>query len=213
MFIANFTPDTIEWTHVGQSGKLETDDILEFDDARGKHILNKWGKRGLIRVSYEDKGNEDELREKSMKQYREFWEGQVNYFNTQNMQRENENKPFVAPSKVLEEKAKELNLGLKSPWVVQPQPDPSAGDRRVTALESELDEMKGMMKDILGTVTEVSKQRDDALIAQFSGKNDIDFRAFVLNNLDKIHNWPEGVQAVVQAQWASTQGGENYPLS
>ena len=110
MYIANFTPDMINWTHAGQNGLLKPGDIVEFNDARGKHILNKWGQRGLIRMSYGDEGNEDELRKQAMEIYTEFWKHQVSYFNRQNLQRENEDKALIEPSKELIKKAEEKGV-------------------------------------------------------------------------------------------------------
>lgn len=211
MYIANFTPDTIEWMHGGKTGQLEEGDILEFEDASGKHILNKWGARGLLRVGYEDKGNEAELREKGMKIYNRFWQRHISVFNQHNESLKNENKPYVHPDPKTEEKAAELGVELVGPWKMI---TPAAGVdvKKLETMEGEMAELKKMVSDLANVTKEATQQRDNALIEQFSGLDDLDFRAWMDMSLAKIRKWPEGIRALVRVKWDTTQSGEVYPL-
>ena len=82
MIIANFTPDTIQWMHVGQVGKLKPDDVGEFPDNRAKHILNRWGPRGLLQIGLND--NREAKRVEAMEIYKQFWFNQISNFNQMN---------------------------------------------------------------------------------------------------------------------------------
>jgi len=211
MYIANFTPDVIKWQHVGVNGKLEPDDITEFDDARGKHILNKWGQRGLIRISYEDKGNEDEKRAEAMDVYNRFWIRQISIFNQHNESLKNENKPYVHPQRQLEDKAKEFKIDLVGPWKVV-QPPEGADPKEIAAMKDEMSELRAMMTELMDVTKDATKQRDGAYIEQFADLSTTDFRTWIESNLAKIRKWPNGVQALIKARWDSTQSGEMYPL-
>lgn len=212
MFVANFTPDAVEWMHVGQTGTLEPGDVIEFDDARGKHILNKWGARGLLRMTYEDKDMEDEKRVEAMKIYTKFWENQIGYFNRQNMARKNEQKPYLPPSKDLEEKAAELKIELETPWAATRQSDP----KEVEELKGEVEALKGMLQDLLQGVQAKPEAKEPNVesiyIEQFNHLEAGAFKLWVEANLSNIRHWPESVQTLIEVKWDQTQGGEPYPL-
>lgn len=212
MYIANFTPDPVEWQHVGVVGTLEPDDITEFDDARAKHILNKWGARGLLKVDYEDKGREDELREQAMKMWRRFWERQVTNFNQHNEVLKNENKAYIRPPRHIEEKARELNIELVGPWKIE-KVQPGADPKEFESMKSELSELKSMVSDMASMMKSVAQQRDDAIIDQFKDLDSANFREWVEDNLAKIRTYPGPIQTLIESRWSSTQGGELYPLT
>jgi len=117
MIIANFTPDRITWMHVGICGDLEPGDIKEFDEARGNHILNKYGPKGLLRLEYGD--DKEDKRDQAMRLWRSFWERQITVFNQANDARRNENRPYSPPSKDLVEHAERLGIELIQPWAVK----------------------------------------------------------------------------------------------
>jgi len=145
MIIANFTPDTIEWWHIGVNGFLNPGDIKEFDDGRAAHILTAYGARGLIQMSYGDKP--EDKKEAAMTQFKAFWEKQVTDHNRMNEdRRENKKLGPINPSKQLEEKAKLLGLELIKPW-------------RVEAKEShEVAKLQDENKELRGTVDRLSVQ-------------------------------------------------------
>ena len=54
MIVGNFTPDPIEWMHIGITGVVNPNEIVEMDNARAKHVLNKFARRGLVQMQYGD---------------------------------------------------------------------------------------------------------------------------------------------------------------
>lgn len=214
MHVANFTPDKIKWMHVGITGTLKPGDITEFDDARGKHILNKWGQRGLLRVTFEDRDNEDEKRVEAMEIYNEFWVKQITNFNQHNESLKNENKPYVYPTKELRGKAEDLKIQLVGPWEVKTEPA-GVDQKELDSLKEQiakLSKLEDMVGQLMNQTGELTRQRDDALISQFQGLDGDDFGLFVLDNMMKIRTWPEHIQILVQSKWEDTQK-EPYPIT
>ena len=73
--------------------------------------------------------------------------------------------------------------------------------------------LKDMVEQLLNVTKDVTGQRDNALIEQFQGLDQIDFREWMDHNMAKVRTWPEAVQALVRAKWEITQGTEVYPLT
>jgi hypothetical protein len=114
MIIANFTPDAILWMHGGQDGTLKPGDIKEFPDARARHILNKFDRRGILVLNFGD--DPDKKRDEAMKIWRNFWVRQVTVFNQDNERRKNTNREYLDPHEELREHAEKLGLELVGPW-------------------------------------------------------------------------------------------------
>lgn len=212
MHIANFTPDTIKWLHVGITGKLEPDDITEFEDARGKHILNKWGARGLLRITYDDRDREDEMREKAMEIYRSFWSRQISNFNQHNESLKNQDRAYVYPTKMLSKKAEDFGIDLIQPWKLKP-PVSETDKKEMDELKDRLGKMEEMMSKMVDTLGDVTKQRDDALVSQFTLLNQEEFKPWLEANLATVRTWPKNVQTLVQVKWIDLYGSEVYPLT
>jgi len=118
MIITNLTPDTIDWLHEGIAGKIKPGEIKEFSENRGKHILNKLDRKGLLQLNYGD--DIEELREKAIQLWKEFWTRQVQMFNQDNERRRNTQREYVDPNPEVDEHAKRLGLELVGPWTVKP---------------------------------------------------------------------------------------------
>lgn len=155
MIIANFTPDPIDWQHIGQVGTLKPGAVEKFEDNRGKHILTKFTARGVLKLEW---GDDQELKKKqAMEQYRKFWTWQVQSFNQDNQKREATKREAVPPTPLLEKKAKELGLELLGPWRA-PQIDESTemGQLKKENLELKIS-MGNMMSKMENLATALEK--------------------------------------------------------
>jgi len=146
MIVANFTPDPINWMHMGVNGTIpgckkgSTDHIVEMSDARARHILNAFAKIGLVQMRF---GDDPEVKEKeSMAQYRRFWEHQIEVFNQNNEQQKEQGNRYSKPTELLETKAEIFGLELKRPWMV-----PVKDDALMKALKEENAELKAANKE------------------------------------------------------------------
>lgn len=150
MFIANYTPDDIDWMHIGVPGTIKTGEMPEFDDKRGNHILTKWGARGLIRMRFGD--NVEEAKKRAMKQYRKFWEWQIQTFNQDNELRKAENRPYVRPTEELEEHAEKLGIDLIAPWTMKKNTAGSAALERNIELETQVATLSKQVESLMKTL-------------------------------------------------------------
>ena len=151
MIVANFTPDPVPWLHIGVSGTLKPGDVLEWDEARAKHVLNKSGRLGIVKMTYGD--NEAIKRDDSMRLWRAFWELQVTNFNQGNEGRKAENKPYARPSKEIVEHAKRLQLELVGPWVSPAKTD----DGAILELKEANKTLTGQLKELSALVSQMVK--------------------------------------------------------
>lgn len=161
MAIANFTPDPVNWMHIGITGTLEPDSIQEFDPARENHILNNLGKRGIVAMKYGD--DEEEKRKEAMATYKEFWLRQIQNFNRDNEIRRNENRAFVEPQPDLEKHAKEFGIELIGPWRVAPT-DTKDTNSKIKFLQAETDEMRQGMSVLSNNIGQLQDQIGDLIL-------------------------------------------------
>ncbi|RPI88691.1 MAG: hypothetical protein EHM41_00010 [Chloroflexi bacterium] len=115
--VANFTPDDVTWTHIGNSATLKSGGRLECNDGRANFILNKYGPRGLVKLEFsEDPDYLVKLKAEAKRRYVEFWRRQIYSFNQFNETLKNENKPYTHPDDMMTQKAQELGINLVGPW-------------------------------------------------------------------------------------------------
>lgn len=217
MIIANFTPDTIEWMHGGINGVLKTNDVKEFDESRGNHILNEYTPRGLLRMEYND---DPEIKKKeAMAIYTRFWEKQVVVFNQHNERLKNENKAFVMATPQLETKAKEMGIELVGPWKLKipaQNKEIERLQRENRELGSKFDKLQDQMADLIQTITserQATTMEKDIYIKQFKQRSKANYLPWVRLNVDKIRSWPPDIQEEAHMKFLAFYGDEEtWPL-
>lgn len=122
MIIGNFTPDSIEWMHIGVSGTINPGETVEFGESRAKHVLNKFARRGLVQMQFGD--DTDVKKEESMKQWTNFWEQQIIQFNQHNEDQKEKGNRYARPTAEIKEKANMLGLELLQPWRIEAKDSP-----------------------------------------------------------------------------------------
>jgi hypothetical protein len=160
MTVANFTPDKIRWTHIGISGVLKPGDITEFEENRAKSILNQYDRRGIVQLLFGD--DEEKKRAEAMRRYTEFWEHQVIVFNEHNEGMKNQNKPYIKPTRELQEHAAKLGLEIISPWKIK-QPEMSADMKELKDENASMKaQMETLMNQVTGLMTLLSKKEAES---------------------------------------------------
>ena len=146
MIVMNGTPDPINWQHQGITGSIpgckegSQDHVVEMDDARANHILNKFAKIGLVQMQF---GDDPEVKMKeSMAQYNRFWEHQIEVFNQNNEQQKESGNRYSKPTDLLAAKAKAFGLEIKRPWMI-----PRKDDEAMKLLREENAELKTANKE------------------------------------------------------------------
>jgi len=154
LIVANFTPDKIDWMHMGIDGTItayskdSTNHIVELDDNRARHLLNAHSKIGLVQMQF---GDEEEVKKKqSLRLYERFWHHQIEVFNQSNEQQKEAGNRYHRPTDILAEKAEEFGLELKKPWTV-----PKRDHARTEALEAENLELRKTIKAQTGQISQI----------------------------------------------------------
>jgi len=220
MIICNFTPDEVPWMHIGQAGVIKPGDIEEFEDSRAKHILNKWGARGILQYDLKD---DPEVKKKLAVQiYKRFWMTQISTFNQTNEAKKNENKPYNFPTDELAEHAQTLGIELVGPWKVIEKTD----DKQVAELQAENKELKTQMTEMRETMSEMMNLvkslkevekipiviETGDLIKRFISLDSKRFKSWVIENAEEIAGWPQSVINKAKEKWDAFYKDMDWPL-
>lgn len=150
MIIGNFTPDPIDWMHIGINGTVEPGETVEMSDSRAKHVLNKFARRGLVQMRYGD--DTLEKKNESMAQWTNFWEHQVVTFNQHNEDQKEKGNRYAKPTETLMAHAKTLGLELLQPFKIKSK-DESAELKAMreenASLRSTVEAQTGQINQIL----------------------------------------------------------------
>lgn len=210
MIVANFTPDIVEWQHVGITGTLLPNDVVDLPEGRANHILNKFGRRGVIVMNFGDK--EEESREKAMGLWRDFWEYQITQFNQHNENQKEKGNRYERPTKEILDHAEILGLELLSPWVVKK----SAGDTGSGGNNTEVEAMKqqmGVLSSTVSTLTDLVQslvsRHDEFDFTTLPAK---DFRKYIIENKDSIKAMPDIDKAKMLRHWAEIEPDKAFPI-
>ncbi len=209
MIVGNFTPDTIEWIHQGMMGEIKPGDVTEFNDGRAKHILNKWGQRGLVQFKLDD--NMEVKQAESLKIYKRFWTNQLIGFNQHNEARKNESKAYVFPTEQVADKAKEFGIELITPWMQQKSTDSKQLQdlkEENLALKNDMKTMAGSMSEMLAMMKELKSKPaipiivdTEKLIKRFRTLQKDVFKPWVEENLTQLLEGPQEVLQEAQKKW------------
>lgn len=242
MIIANYTPEDVEWQHVGINGIMKSGEVKEYDEGRGNHILNKWGARGLLALKFGD--NQDEKKREALAVYKKFWERQITNFNQNNEKRKATQLEYVFPTDQQEKHAKELGMDVLGPWKQKEErgareqqlADENAELRiSVKKANARLDEMMakfdkftqrfGDPKDMVteetpmekaGAVPDTSKSPiiadDEYLRKQFKLMQKKPFKEWIIDNFAIFNNVNPVIMNEIRQKWLTLFPGEDFPI-
>ncbi|MEE9365991.1 MAG: hypothetical protein V3W44_04810 [Dehalococcoidales bacterium] len=211
MIVANFTPDTVEWLHIGIVGKIAPGQVKEFDEARANHILSKYGRRGLLRMEY---GDDEEVKKKeAMILYNRFWEIQIVNFNQHNETLRNENRAFVHATPDVEAHAKAMGHELVGPWkVLKSDSSKEIGElkKENAGLREDMGKLQAQLQELLVKLS--VNVDDDALRRKFRHLGKDAFKPWVVENMADLLTWPAKVVLEARDKWERFYPDEPWPL-
>jgi hypothetical protein len=150
MIVANFTPDDLEWTHIGVTGTIKSGQILEMEDNRARHVLNKLEARGLLRMQFGD--DPGEKQQVALGIYKGFWVKQITGFNNDQDRRKDTHRDPIYPHEQLMNKAKELGVEILGPWAYKPSETTELGQMR-----KENSELRGQVAMLMEKMNDFMK--------------------------------------------------------
>ncbi len=217
--VANFTPDTIEWTHIGVVGTLKPDEIEDFNTGRANHILSKYGNRGLVRLELGD--DKEEIikgkRKVAMKMWRDFWLKQIAYHNQHNENLKNSNCALVDPAEDLRDHAEKLGVDLIGPWSIKQ----FEKDKEVTQLREDNAQLRRDFDELKRLITMTNTREEasanyDSIRSRFKTLNRNNLAAFVNENAADIMAWPMAIVLELKDKYKKfydKDGKDSWPLA
>lgn len=214
MIVANWTPDPINWMHMGITGTIpgykEGSDahIVEMDDARAKHILNEFAKIGLVQMQF---GDDPKVKKKeSIALYNRFWEHQITTFNQGNEQQKEQGNRYNRPTELLSAKADEFDLELRQPWKI-----PKKADADIQALRDENAALRVANKEQGKQIAQILKmlkvgktpempKPDDVVVVnrkKYVSLAEKTMKGWLKNNWDEIQAMPEENRFEIQTKY------------
>lgn len=152
---------------------------IRVDDARGRHLLNVLGPRGLVSLEYGDEG-EGELKKAEIGRRRniEFWRKQVMDFNQLNDAQQQRRLPYIQPAPEIRAAAKRLGIKLYEPMSSKDEftteaqttvaQELAVKERTIATLQQQVQELTRLVADLKSQVLSV------AAGAQEAGHEEID---------------------------------------
>lgn len=212
MIIGNFTPDPIEWMHIGISGTIGPGETVEFGESRAKHVLNKFARRGLVQMQFNDEL--DSKKQESMKQWTNFWEQQIIQFNQHNEDQKEKGNRYARPTEDLKAHAVLLGLELLQPWRIEAKDSPELKrlQEENIALRTTVDAQTGQIAEILEMLKkgqpvpeEVTEEPVADLVTanrkKYASLSATTMSGWVKNNWEEIQEMPEENRFEIQTKY------------
>ncbi len=210
MIIGNFTPDAIDWMHIGISGTIGPGETVEMGESRAKHVLNKFARRGLVQMQFND---DLELKKKeSIKQWTDFWELQIVQFNQHNEDQKEKGNRYARPTPELKTHAEALGLVLLQPWRIESKDSPEL--KRLTQenvdLRATVEAQTGQINEILEMLKKGQPvpEEEEAVtdIVAVNRKKYVSLTAntmsgWLKNNWEEIQEMPEENRFEIQTRY------------
>ena len=222
MLVGNYTPDDIDWEHIGQVGTLKSGFVEDFPDPRANHILTKFGPRGILKVEWDKRNDEKAYQSKAIEMYKRFWHTQIAVFNQGNEARRNENRPYVFPTKSLQQKSDELGMILIEPWKAVKTTESATVNKVLQeneALKESLKSLQGEFRELIELVKEINTKEEKPvsvntaeILQQFKNLSKDNFRNWVIENKSVIPDFPVSVYNAVQGKWRNFYKKDLWPI-
>lgn len=153
----------------GRSASLGPNEkVSGVSEACKNHLVNEFGQRGLVALGYSDSGKEDEIGAKAREINLQFKKRQVRVYNETNEQRKLSRLGYLPPPKKVKEYAVELGIELLEPYTLKDEEKAAIAKtsvenevlkQKLAAQQTEMDELKKMMKQLLEAKDEQAKPR------------------------------------------------------
>jgi hypothetical protein len=168
IILFNPTNEELRDQYIGEDVVIGPGAKVRVDDARGRHILNVLGPRGLVTLEYGDEG-EGEARKAQQGRDRNlaFKKKQIMDFNQMNDQRQQSRRPFITPSDQVKGYSRELGIKLFEPYSTsdasmveskelreeldKKKRELLEKDTSLSTLQAQVAELTSMMSKMLGT--------------------------------------------------------------
>lgn len=183
---------------------------VKVEDARANHILNNFGRRGLVALEYGDdqaedgkKSKKEHKRESALSKNKEFKLRQIAVYNQQNEARANAKMGPLEPTEQVRGYAKELGVKILEPYsTIDPE---SSENAELKKENKELKKQMAVMSDQMGEILDRLREKDieppevptfddeklNAMRRKFRQLGKPNFEGWLKNNKDEVLAYPE----------------------
>lgn len=215
IILFNPTNEEMKTQYIGEDVVLAPGSKVRVDDARGRHVLNVLGPRGLMTLEYGDEGEHEERkarqgRERNM----EFKRKNVMNFNTMNDDRAQKHQGYITPTPTLKEYSRELGIKLFEPYsssddamkvhadlkqkLDEKDRELKSKDDAVATLQAQVAQLTQMVGKVLGAKAAAADPTAQSYWSEFAKKtrsiNGKHFHNWVADNWNEITTAPTEVQ-------------------
>ncbi len=183
--------------------------MVKVHDAKGHHIINALGPRGICLLDYDDHGKEDEIAETGRARNLEFKKRQVVRYNQDNKAREQSLKPYIDPTAQVKRYAEEVGIELLEPYVTEDVKNKKISDleKRLTDQSEEMRTMMAQMTKMMeaqtGVTTPTPEEAEaDAIKQEYNMLQKSALKQWVAENKERYPTFPLEIQEHLAAKWA-----------
>ena len=221
VILFNPTNEDLETQYSGVVTRIpkrgEDGHMLKVDDAKGRHILNVLGPRGLTQLEYGDDSDGGIKKEQKaadgVRRNLEFKKKQVMTYNRDNEARKNKHLEYLQIPKQVEDYAKELGIGLieaynipdvKNEEISELRAALSKKDAEVALLSSQVGELIKALQTSgqIKTNDEKAKDAIKELQIQYKMMTKQQFEPWVTRlGVEKFNKYPIEIQTDILEKW------------
>lgn len=172
LVVWNPTNEKFETQYIGETVIMEPDQKLRVDDARGRHLLNVLGPRGLTSLEYgDDSGIEQKKKTDARKRNLDFKRQQVTRYNQENQRREQAKAPIIDAPAQIKQYAQETGIALIEPYSFHDEEtDKIAAQKQELVAKDEVIKQQGETIEGLKTQMGDLSNKFENLMAIMEGK-------------------------------------------
>jgi hypothetical protein len=189
---------------------------VRVDDARGRHVLNVLGPRGLVTLEYGDEGDGEEKKAaQGRARNAEFKRKHVMNFNQVNDSQAQRKLPYVTPDETTKRYARQLGIKLYEPMsstddMTQQHAElmgkVAEKDRELNAKAGQISELSAKVDKLSDLVTALLAAKGpetnwDDLKSKIKAINGKHFQTWVATNFTEIQGYPDDVKGLISERY------------
>lgn len=222
MILFNPTNEDFDDIYAGETVIIKAGAKIKVDDNRGRAVINKLGRRGLMTLEYGDEGGGEEKKsQEGRARHLNFIRQQVIRFNEQQAQRKQMNLGGLNPAKHIKRYAEETGIQLYMPYQAEDEASKTMGrlseekrdledqvrekDTQLEALSTQMSDMQqqmaALMKMVGNQAPQPSQEGDNGIEAEYKMMTGEQFLPWLSSNWERVSDSEPAVRADIATKY------------